>query len=221
MRKTTFTITLAVGLFALTALAAGAVRVYKNDFSNRGEVREIAVAGKACKTQFRKGKDQLGVLTKRGGTRCRLRLPVQGDAPQPDHIVRVEGKLLKKTPRKQRKRVYYGIAVRAGGGGFYELRVYPQRRQYQLLRRPDGAGFPVVERDGRIGKVAERNRMTLRAVGDTVAARIGKVKVPGIVDADPGELPGTRITLVAGQHGGSSDGAKMIFQNLSVSVPNP
>jgi hypothetical protein len=215
------TFTSAAALVALAGLALAAVPVYENKFERKRDAKALELNGKGCKAEVRGGKGQLGVSTDEGGRRCRLRLPVIGDAAKPNHIVNVEGKLLEKTDEKVRKNVYLALTVREGGGGYYELRVYPERRRYSLVRRPENEGFPVTAKDDKIGQAGEKNKLTLRALGDAVSAKVNKTAVDEVVDPAPDDLKGTKISLVLGQEGGSKDGAAVWFKDLSVEVPNP
>ncbi len=81
---------LALGVFA--SLALGAVRIYHNQFEGKGDAKALDLSGKGCKAEVRGKKGQLGVSTGKGGSRCRLRLPVFGDAVQarPHHRRRGE-----------------------------------------------------------------------------------------------------------------------------------
>ena len=208
-------------LATVSGLAFASVRVYDNNFTDASDARALELSGKGCDAEVRGDKKQLGVSTEEGGTRCRLRLPVQGDAPRPDHIIQAQAKLLPKTDEKVRNRVYVGLTVREGGGGFYELRVYPERREYRLVRKPEAEGFPVQARDDAIGKTGDKNRLTLRALGDEVSGKVNKVAVSPVADPAPNDLAGTKLSLVLGQEGGSNDGARVWFSKLSVKVPNP
>jgi hypothetical protein len=205
---------------ALCGMAFGAVRIYQNKFEGKGDAKELKISGKGRKAAVRGNKGQLGVSTPAGHTRCRLRLPVFGDSPQPDHIADVETKLLPKTPDKIRKKVYVGLTVREGAGGYYELRVYPERQKFTLNRKPGGDGFPINVKDKKIGKAGDKNKLTLRALGDVLSAKVNK-KTEEFADPQPGALPGTKISMILAQEGGSSDGASAWFKDLRVSVPNP
>jgi hypothetical protein len=211
----------AAALIALGGIALAAVRVYHNKFEGKGDAKELDLSGKGCEAEVRGGKNQLGVTTSEGGSRCRLRLPVQADQSQPDHIVDVQAKLLPKTPEQIREKVYVALTVREGGGGYYELRVYPEKRKFSLTRKPGDSAFPVTGKDRDIGKTGDKNKLTLRAIGDAVGAKINKTTIDEIVDPQPGALPGTKLSLVLGQEGGSSEGASVWFRDLRVSVPNP
>lgn len=210
-----------LALASLGGLAFGAVRIYHNDFESRSDEKALNLSGKGCETKIRGNKGQLGVSTSEGGSRCRMRLPVIGDSAQPNHIVDVTAKLLPKTPDQIRRKVYVAVTVREGGGGYYELRIYPEKRKYQLTRKPGDNAFPVQAKDKEIGKTGDKNKLTLRALGDVVGGKVNKATIEDVVDPQPGALPGSRISIVLGQEGRSSDGASAWFSDLRVSVPNP
>jgi hypothetical protein len=221
MRLKVLSIASLLVLAVFASLAFGAVRVYQNKFENQGDAKELALNGKGCKAEIRGKKGQLGVSSAKGGSRCRLRVPVIGDAERPNHIVDVEAKLLPKTPEQIRKKVYVALTVREGGGGYYELRVYPEKRKYSLVRKPGGDGFPISGKDRKIGQTGDKNKLSIRALGDAVGAKINKTLVEDFADPEAGDLPGSRISMVLGQEGSSSDGASVWFKDLRVSVPNP
>ena len=220
MRLKALIFTCALVVTALCGLAFGAVRVYQNKFESKADAKELSVSGKGCKAEVRGNKGQLGVSTPAGHTRCRLRLPVFADGSQPDQIVDVEAKLLPKTPEQIRKKVYVGLTVREGAGGYYELRLYPDKQKFTLNRKPGGDGFPITAKDKKIGETGEKNKLTLRAIGDVLSAKMNK-KQEEFADPQPGALPGTKISMIFAQEGGSSEGASAWFKDLRVSVPNP
>jgi hypothetical protein len=221
MRLKALIFTCSLAIAALAGLAFASVRVYDNNFARSSDAKALELAGKGCEADLRGKKKQLGVTTAEGGSRCRLRLPVAGDSPKPDHIVQVDAKLLPKTDAKVRKRVYVALTVREGGGGYYELRVYPERREYRLVRKPGDQAFPVTEKDNGIGKTGDKNGLTLRALGNDVSAKVNKVGVSPVTDPAPDQVRGTRLSMVLGQEGGSKKGAAVWFSDLQVKVPNP
>ena len=98
-------------------------------------------------------------------TTCSFRPPVQGDDELPNQGVAVEGKILKSTPKAVRGSAFIEVTVRAGGGGTgYSLRIFPQRKRFELDRGPAGGGFPAIGKSDAIKKVNERNR--IEVVGD-------------------------------------------------------
>ena len=126
----------AVAAALVASVAFAGVAVYSNDFSSSNEAKELRHAeGKHCKKDWRKKAKSLKVAAERGRTVCGYRPPVQGDAASPNHKIRVEGKLLKSTPKKVRDRVYLGAAVRSGKDSGYELQVFPTQHKFRLVRR--------------------------------------------------------------------------------------
>lgn len=221
MKRGALVLTCSALLAGLAGLAFASVRVYDNNFTSRGDAKALELSGKGCEADLRGKKKQLGVSTEEGGSRCRLRLPVQGDAARPDHIIQAQAKVLPRTDEKVRKRVYLGLTVREGGGGFYEIRIYPERREYRLVRKPEDEGFPVQARDNAIGKTGEANRITLRAIGGDLSAKVNRLAIGPVTDPAANDLSGTKLSLVLGQEGRSNDGARAWFSDLSVKVPNP
>ncbi len=120
-----------------------------------------------------------------------------------------------------RKQVYLALTVREGGGGYYEARIYPERRKYRLSRKPTDQGFPVEAKDNSIGKTGDKNRLTLRALGPDVSAKVNNLAIDPVTDPAPNDLGGTKLSLVLGQEGRSKEGARVWFSKLAVKVPNP
>jgi hypothetical protein len=220
-------------LIALAALAlAGAVAtvafadvvVYKNGFSSRAEVDEMKKSGgKKCKRKFvRKGKKRFmrATLTKGPGA-CSMRPPVQGDDVLPDYTLQVKGKLAKATPKSVLKSAYLAVAGRAAGQSGYELRVFPKRRRFQLVRTPDGAEFPVKGTSSAIGKVGKKNALRISFSGARVRAIVNGREVADVADPDPGDVTGTKLRFAVANNRKSGKNTVAAFQKLKVAVPEP
>jgi hypothetical protein len=218
---------LPVALGVLAALAIGAatafalVKVYSNDFSNGGEADSLPLSGKGCQTKWDQDNKRLDIVAKEGSTRCRLKLPVQGDSPQPDQAVEVTAKLDKSTPKSIARKTYFSVTLRDGSGGLYEFRVYPALRRYSLGREPDGNGFPVEGRDRSIGKPGDRNFIRLEVDGDTIKAKVNKKRLDPVTDQNASELAGRRMTVTFGVEGKSSDPVGGWIDDVLVQVPSP
>jgi hypothetical protein len=214
--------TLALGLAA--AVAVGAVTVYTNNFSSRAEVRELEHSrGKHCDKDWRRKVKSLRVQRVRGGSACGYRPPVQGDRGGPDHDFRVKGKLLKDTPKRLRARSYIAVAVRSSRSAGYELRIFPRRHRFQLRRSPSGggSGFPANGRSRAIRRLSKPNLMRLRAVGNTVTARVNGTVLARVNDPNPGRVDGRRLEVAVGATKRSGRDVVATFDNLRLAVPNP
>lgn len=216
----------------VAAAALAAVRVYSNDFSHRAEAKDMRVAGKACRRVWDENRRQLRLVVTRGPARCRLTVPVRGDAPQPDHILQFStlvSKPRERSAKAKRRRatrnpsIYVGATVRDGRGSRYELRVYPARRFYTLLREPEGVGedFPVTARHEDINRFGKRNVIRLDAILDTIRAKVNNRRVARAFDPEAEELEGTRMTILLGMESRSKTPVRAFVDDIGVSVPPP
>lgn len=214
----------AAAMLAAAAVAYASVRVYSNDFSGPGEAGELRIAGKGCSKEWDREHKRLRVQAKGGPAKCRLKLPVQGDAPQPDHTLVATAKVLdpgKTAMARSDSKIYIAVTVRDGAGGRYELRIFPATRRYELRREPEGGEFPVTGRDAAIGKLGERNVLRIEAILDSVKAKVNKKRIGPVLDADAEDLEGTRMTIVLGMEGKSGDPIRAWVDDLQVYVPTP
>jgi hypothetical protein len=209
-------------LTAALGTATAAVTVYDNNFSSRGEFREIVKSGggKRCDRSYRKKGKSMRAAVKRSPTTCSFRPPVEGDNELPNHDVRVDGKILKKTERKLRGGAFVELTVRAGGGGVgYSLRVFPHKKRFELRRGPSGAGFPVRGKSNAIKKVNKRNRLRVLASGATVTAFVNGKQLARVTDDNPGGVPGSKIRFAVGSQKQKRGNVASTFKKVSVAVP--
>jgi hypothetical protein len=211
---------LAIGLAAASALAA--VTVYRNNFSNRTEAKELRhVEGKHCSKRLRKRAKALRILVERGRGVCGYRPPVQGDGPGPDHRLQVTAKLLRNTPKGVRDGAYVGVEVRVAKGESYELRVFPSRHHFELRRTPTGSGFPVTGNDSAIKGASKPNVVRIEATGNTVIGRVNGTKVGEATDSNASEVAGRKLELAIGHRRKSRKPVAFAVDTLKVQVPNP
>jgi hypothetical protein len=177
MKRRAIAVSCACATLVAAGTAAAAIQIYSNDFSNRAEFKQLKAAGKGCGKDWLKDKDRIEVESKGGPARCKLKLPVQGDAAQPDHELAATAKVGKSTPKKVRGDVYVAVSVREGKDSRYELRVFPHRQRYELRREPEGEGFPKRGKDRGIGEVGESNSLRIQAFGDRVKASVNKQRI--------------------------------------------
>jgi hypothetical protein len=212
----------AVLLTAAVGTAVAAVTVYDNGFSNRTEFKEIIKSGggKRCDRSYRKKGKSMRAAVKRSPTTCSFRPPVQGDAELPNHDVRVDGKILKKTPKELRGGAFVELTVRAGGGGVgYTLRVFPHKKRFELRRGPSGGEFPVRGRSNAIKRVNKRNQLRVTASGATIRALVNGKEVARAEDSNPGQVAGTKIRFALGSLKERQGSVVATFKKVAVAVP--
>jgi hypothetical protein len=207
---------------ALAAVALANVTIYSNNFSSRSEARELdGPQARACSKNWRKGPKTLKVALGRGPLACPYGLPVQGVDALPDHDLKMKGKILTDTRRPIRDTAYIGLLVRAGGGQYYELRVFPRTHGYSLRRSPDGPGFPANGTDGVIRRVGKTNTIRLEVFGTRARAIVNGTELADVTDSDPGEILGTRLRVVVGNTGNTNKNTHAVLDDVKVAVPEP
>ena len=212
----------AVLLTAALGTAIAAVTVYDNGFSNRTEFKEIIKSGggKRCDRSFRKKGKSMRAAVKRSPTTCSFRPPVQGDTELPNHDVRVDGKILKKTKKGLRGGAFVEVTARAGGGGVgYTLRIFPHKKRFELRRGPSGGEFPVRGKSNAIKRVNKRNQLRLVASGAGIRALVNGKEVARVEDSNPGQVSGTKIRFAVGSLKERQGSVVATFKKVAVAVP--
>jgi hypothetical protein len=221
----------AAGAAAALVLAASisgvavATTVYSNSFASQAQFNQIVRSGggKHCDHSYRSKSKTMHVSVHGGPATCSFRPPVQGDSELPDHIARVQGKILKKTPSSARGGAFLEVDVRAGGGGVaYSLLVFPEKRKFELLRGPKGGGdFPVRGKNKAISGINKPNVLQLSAVGAKVVATVNGKQVATATDNDPGQVTGRKVRFGVGTVKNSSKDVIAVLKRVSVAVPTP
>jgi hypothetical protein len=215
----------AVGLAAALAAVAVATTVYSNDFASEGMFDQIVRSGggKHCEHNYRAKSKTMHISVHGGPATCSFRPPVQGDSELPDHIARVQGKVLKKTPRSSRGGAFIELDVRAGGGGVaYSLLVFPEKKKFELLRGPRGGGeFPARGKSKAINPTNKPNVLQLSALGAKIVATVNGKQVAAVTDNDPGQVTGRKVRFGIGTAKGSSKDVIAVVKRISVAVPTP
>jgi hypothetical protein len=207
---------------AMAATAAFAlVKVYSNDFSKATKAGQLLVEGKGCTKSWDQENKRLDLVAKQGPARCRLKVPVQADSPQPNQVVLVTAKLDKGIDSAVARKTYIAISIRDGAGGLLEMRVYPSLQKVEVHREPGANGFPVEVKDKAIGKPGDRNFLRIEANEDVIKVKVNKAKLDAITDPNPAELEGRRITLQLVSEAKTSEPIGAWFDDLQVQVPNP
>jgi 3-keto-disaccharide hydrolase len=208
-------------LAALAGVALADVLVYSNTLATKRDGKELHhFEGKAaaCSRHVRKGSLLIQVT---GKAVCGYRLPLEGDAPQPDHALHARLKLGKQTPKALRKKSFLGLAVRTGGGTGYTLRILPQRHQFKLRRLPHAQGFNVAGKDGAIKPLNMWNDVRLQAVGTKVVAVVNGKKVADADDSAASGVKGRKAEVFVGANKANATGAFGRVDDVRLSVPSP
>lgn len=211
-----------LALGGATALAQ--VTVYSNDMSSQSDFRQIARSGggKRCERKYRDKAKAMLASVKKSPTTCSFRPPVQGDDHLPNQGVTLDGKVLKRTPKSVRGKAFIEATVRAGGGHTgYSLRIFPQKRRFELRRGPSGSGFPTRGQSSAIKKINHRNRIQVIATGAEIRARINGKQVASVNDPNPGQVLGEKVRFALGSTAKKDKKVVGTFKRISVSVPNP
>lgn len=208
----------------VTAVAIAGVTVYSNDFSSSKEAKELRHAeGKHCNKRWRKKAKSLQVTAERGRTVCGYRPPVEGDSAAPNHKIRVHAKLLKKTPKSVRDRVYVGVAVRSGKDEGYELQVFPTRHKFRLVRRAgsDNVNILAKGRNKAIKGTNKPNALNLSVRGSQLTMGVNGKRLAKVSDRNSGQVDGRKLEIMLGYTKKRKKPASATFDNLAVQVPKP
>jgi hypothetical protein len=215
------------GAGAALALAVGAAAttVYTNDFGTQGQFEQIVRSGggKKCDHNYRAKSKTMHVSVHGGPASCTFRPPLQGDSELPDHVARIQGKVLKKTPKSARGGAFLEVEVRAGGGGIaYRLLVYPEKKKWELLRGPKGGGdFPARGKSNAIDPINKPNVIQLAALGAKLVVTVNGKEVASVTDDDPGQVTGRKVRFGVGTAKNSGKDVIAVIKRISVAVPTP
>lgn len=214
------------GLLALAfgATALAAVVVYKNNFAGKAGHRDVTFTGKgpkACERRWAKDKKRMAVTVKKAPKACHYGPPVRSTSPKPDHEFQVAGRITKKTRSSLRPNAYIAALVRVSENEHYELRAFAQGKRFELLRRPDGPGFPVQGTNEALKGAGGLNRLRLQAFGNRIRAWVNGAQVANVDDANSNQVQGKRLEFAVGNQGDSRRDTFGVIEQLKLSVPNP
>ena len=231
--KTKLTALLVTG----AALAAGAVAanaapipVASYTFQGQDDVNAFQNVGSGgCKRSWVKNQ-ALGLTVGKTGSTCTYRSSVVGDSSsQYSDQGMVATATVGGGGAKAAAKSLAGVGVRYSSSASYVLRVLPNKHKWQYFRDPKGAAGPKLESSGtgKFIKVASKpNVVALRAFafGGTSTSVIGSVNGHGVVslsDSSADQPDGRQTVLTSGVKGGSGTGVMGVFDNVTVTVPNP
>ena len=218
---------IAAGALVFSAVAGAAmVGIYRNGMeSTTARAQMIKLSGRSC---TRGGADSaLRVALGKATPACAFRTPVLGR----DLEIAATERLLSGTPPAIQRKAYLGLELRAGGGGKYQMLVYPLQRKVQLIKvTPEGTKFlAIVKNQAAVKGVNKANTLRLRAVNVTSGPERGQAKLLGYLgsalvaeatDAASGELTGKASAVTVGS-ANNGEGLIASIDDLVVRVPSP
>jgi hypothetical protein len=219
-------------LLALTGLAATAavaaavtIPIYTNDMSSAGVRGQLVrLTGSNCD---RGGSGAALKVTVGKRTReCQLRTPVVGASLD----IKATARLLSSTPSTRQASTFVAVGLRSGGGGQYQLAVFPKKGTFQLRRDlpPDATRTLLGKgKASSIKGVGKPNKLRLQAFSTpdgttSVLAFVNGRKVASATeDSHTATALSGRFSTVSVGSKKADNGAAASFDDLSVAVPDP
>ncbi|MGA8745509.1 MAG: hypothetical protein WB507_06570 [Solirubrobacterales bacterium] len=207
------------GAAAATTVTVG---IYRNGMETSTQrAQMLQLSGRSCS---RSGAEQTMVITLGKRTnQCSFRTPVIGRNLQ----IAASERLLGSTPRSLQRKVYLGLFLRTGGGGGYQLVVYPTQQKVQLRKLLPGGKVKylgIARGQRAVGGVNRTNELTLQAIdgsgGATLAGYVGGKLLLEAVDPGARELSGGASGVMVGSTNAAT-GTVASFDNVVLRVPSP
>jgi hypothetical protein len=173
----------AVATVAFAATAAAALITLDRNPMETAAQRAAVVKLSGSRCQAGGSNTAFRITIGKGTSECAYRTPVIGRDLQISATMR----LLSKTPANVRTKAYLALSLRSGGGGHYQLAVFPLQRKAQLIKVfPDGSEkiLRVAKNLKSVKGVDMANAMRLRAFNVTTGPEKGSCKVIGFVGND-------------------------------------
>jgi hypothetical protein len=227
--RTTAALSLAAAalLVLATSSTAALIGIYRNGMATTSQrAQMIKLSGSHC-ARGGLGKS-LRVVVGKATKECAYRTPVIGR----DLEIAATERLLSATPKPLQHGSFLALNLRSGGGGRYQLAVYPLQRKVQLRKALAGGGIEYLDIEKNVRQVKgldAANELRLRAFNLTEGQEKGSCRLLGFVagklvaeatDAAAGELSGRASGFSVGS-AKNAKGAEASFANLVVRVPSP
>jgi hypothetical protein len=219
-------VSLVVFLFSLALVAsasAAMIGIYRNGMETTAQRAQLVkLSGRNC---ARGGVDDaLRVVIGKRTKECAFRTPVLGR----DLEIAATERLLSGTPKSLQRKAFLSLELRAGGGGRYQLAVYPVQRKVQLRKvLSDGTikYLAIVKNEAAVQGIDKANKLRLSAVNIDpgqcrLLASVGGKPVADFIDAAAGEVSGRASGFSVGAATGAT-GTVASFDDVVVRVPSP
>jgi hypothetical protein len=216
---------------AVLLVAGGAtaalIGIYRNGMATTGQrAQMIKLSGANC-ARGGLGKS-LRVVVGKATKECAYRTPVIGR----DLEIAATERLLSATPKPLQHSAFLALNLRSGGGGRYQLAVYPLQRKVQLRKALPEGGFKYLAIERNVAGVKGldvANELRLRAFNVTSGEEKGTCRLLGFVggklvvratDSAAGELSGRASGFSVGS-AKNANGTQASFANVVVRLPSP
>ena len=215
-------LTAALVCVAGAAAATTMVGIYRNGMETATQrAQMIQLSGRSC---ARAGAEQTMLITLGKRTnQCSFRTPVIGRNLQ----IAASERLLSSTPRPLQRQVYLGLFLRTGGGGGYQLAVYPGQQKVQLRKLLPGGKvkyLQIARAQRAVQGINRTNELSLQAIdgsgGTALAGYVGGKLVVEATDTKARELSGAASGVMVGSTN-SATGTAASIDNVVVRVPSP
>jgi len=227
--RTTAALTLAAAAMLVLASSSAAtlIGIYRDGMATTSQrAQMVKLSGSRC------ARDGLGkalrVVVGKVTKECAYRTPVIGR----DLEIAATERLLGATPKPLQHGAFLALNLRSGGGGRYQLAVYPLQGKVQLRKALPEGGITYLDIEKNVAQVKgldQANELRLRAFNLTEGEEKGACRLLGFVggklvaeatDAAAGELSGRASGFSVGS-AKSAKGAQASFDNVVVRVPSP
>jgi len=214
------------GLLCCAVAGAAMIGIYRNGMESLAQRKQLVkLSGRSCARAGVGG--AMRVTVGKRTSACSFRTPVLGR----DLEIAATERLLSGAPTALQKKAFLGLELRAGGGGKYQLLVFPRQRKAQLIKvTKEGLTYLHIERHQEaIAGINEANKLRQRAVNVTsgpekgqahLFAYVGATLVGEAVDAGAGELEGRASSVIVGAVK-SGNGIVASVDDVVVRVPSP
>jgi len=214
-------------LFVAAGAGAALIGIYRNPMETTGQRSQVVkLTGARC-SRGGLGKALRVVVGKRT-KECAYRTPVIGR----DLEIAATERLLSATPKPVQHGAFLAVNLRSGGGGRYQLAVYPLQKKVQLRKTlPDGSlKYLDIEKNvAGVKGLDMANQLRLRAFNLTEGEEKGDCRLLGFLggkliveasDESAGELSGRASGFSVGSRK-NAKGAQASFDEIVVRVPSP
>jgi hypothetical protein len=230
LRITCLALALAVAVVSLvlaSSVGATLISIYRNGMTTTGQrAQMVKLSGAHC-ARGGLGKT-LRVVVGKTTKECAYRTPVIGR----DLEIAATERLLTGTPKPLQHSAFLALNLRSGGGGRYQLAVYPLQGKVQLRKALPEKGFKYLAIERHVAGVnglGKANELRLRAFNVTEGEEKGACRLLGFVggklvakatDEAAGELSGRASGFSVGS-AKNANGAEASFNNVVVRAPSP